>query len=103
LYFGMNGFVIRLAFTAQGAITGAILTWSGYVSPTVGVLYPEQPATAVFGIRLMIAGFPALALLLGYVLLGKYSLHGEKLEGMRTAVAALHARKQEKLAVNSEQ
>lgn len=97
LYFGMNGFVIRLAFTVQGFITGVILTWSGYVAPTAGVLYPEQPATAVFGIRLMIAGFPALALLLGYILLGKYSLHGEKLEEMRTAVATLHVQKQEDL------
>jgi glycoside/pentoside/hexuronide:cation symporter, GPH family len=97
LYFGMNGFVIRLAFTAQGLITGMILTWSGYVSPTFGVLYPEQPETAVWGIRLMIAGLPALALLLGYFLLGKYSLHGEKLAEMRTAVATLHAQKQAQL------
>lgn len=97
LYFGMNGFVIRLAFTAQGAITGAILTLSGYVSPSAGTLYPEQPVNTIWGIRLMIAGFPALALLLGYALLGKYGLHGDRLEGMRTAVAALHAQKQEKL------
>ncbi len=97
LYFGMNGLVIRLAFTVQGMITAVILTLSRYVAPTEGVLYPEQPATAVWGLRFMIAGFPALALVVAYFLLSKYTLHGEKLAEMRTAVSSLHAQKREKL------
>ncbi len=100
LYFGMNGFIIRFAFTIQGIITGTVLTLSRYVQPTVGVLYPEQPGTAVFGFRLMIAGIPALALVAGYFILGKYSLHGEKLVAMRTAVSALHAQKQAQLSAD---
>ncbi|MBK8984986.1 MAG: MFS transporter [Chloroflexi bacterium] len=97
LYFGMNGFVIRLAFTIQGAITGTVLTLTRYVSPTPGVLYPEQPDTAVLGIRFMIAVIPALALAAAYFILGKYGLRGEELAEMRTAVAALHAHKQSQL------
>ncbi|HFE67200.1 MAG TPA: hypothetical protein ENJ93_08050, partial [Chloroflexi bacterium] len=100
LYFGMNGLVIRLAFTAQGMITAVILTLSRYVAPTEGVLYPEQPATAVWGLRFMIAGFPALALVAAYFLLGKYTLHGDKLEKMRTAVSHLHEQKREKLGLD---
>jgi len=94
LYFGMNGFIIRFAFTIQGVITGTVLTLSRYVSPSPGVLYPEQPATAVFGIRFMISGIPALALVAGYFILGQYRLHGQTLMDMRTAVSALHTRKQ---------
>jgi len=97
LYFGMNGFVIRLAFTIQGVITGTVLTLTRYVSPTPGVLYPEQPDAAVFGIRFMISIIPALALVAAYFILGRYALHGGKLVEMRTAVSSLHAQKQAQL------
>ncbi|MEJ2753997.1 MAG: hypothetical protein P8169_15180, partial [Chloroflexota bacterium] len=97
LYFGMNGFVIRFAFTIQGIIAAAIFTATGYVTPTDAVLYPAQPAAAVWGIRSMIALFPPLALAAGYVLLGRYSLHGERLETVQAAVGELHAQKREAL------
>lgn len=45
----------------------------------------------------MLAGIPALALVVGYFLLGKYSLHGENLDEMRTAVAQRHAQKRSQL------
>ena len=94
LYFGLNGFVIRFAFTIQGLITGAVLTLGGYVAPTPGVLYPEQPASALWGLRLMMAAIPALAALLAFFLLRAYTLHGERLAGIRQRVARLHAQKQ---------
>ena len=97
LYFGMNGFIIRFAFTIQGIITATVLTLSGYVTPTDAVLYPSQPATAVFGIRTMIAGIPALALLLAFWLLRGYSLHGKRLQGVQDQVSALHERKRSQL------
>lgn len=93
LYFGMNGFIIRFAFTIQGLITAAVLTWSGYVAPTETVIYPAQPAAAVMGMRLMLAGFPALALVAAYFLLRGYELHGERLEEVQAQVRELHARK----------
>ena len=79
MYFGMNGLIIRLAFSLQGIITGTVLTWSGYVAPTPLELYPAQPDAALWGIRLMIGGFPALALLLAYWFLRHYALHGQRL------------------------
>ena len=100
LYFGMNGLIIRFAFTIQGLITAVVLTWTGYVAPTETVLYPAQPAAAVWGIRAMIAGIPALALLVSYFLLNRYLLHGERLTAVQNQVAALHARKQ--LAMSKE-
>jgi GPH family glycoside/pentoside/hexuronide:cation symporter len=90
VYFGMNGLAIRLAFTIQGLITAAILTTTGYVAPSPGVLYPAQPASAVFGIRLMTAGIPALALLLAYWFLNGYSLRGERLAAVQEECFSLH-------------
>lgn len=100
LYFGMNGLVIRFAYTIQGIITAVVLTWTGYVTPTATVLYPVQPAATLWGIRIMIAGIPALALLLGYAFLSRYSLHGARLTAVQTQVAALHDQKQSQLQGN---
>jgi GPH family glycoside/pentoside/hexuronide:cation symporter len=94
MYFGMNGLVIRFAFTIQGLLTGAILTWSGYVAPSAGVLYPEQSATAIAGLRWLMGGFPAIAGLVAALLLSGYQLRGERLEQVQQAVAALHKEKQ---------
>jgi len=94
MYFGMNGFVIRFAFMFQGFITGTVLTVSGYVSPSADVLYPAQPAAALWGIRWMIGGIPALAAVLAFFLLRGYSLRGERLVQVQEAVADLHERKE---------
>ena len=61
MYFGMNGFIIRFAFSMQGITTGAILYLSGYVHSTAEDLYPAQPPLAVLGIRAMTAFVPILA------------------------------------------
>jgi GPH family glycoside/pentoside/hexuronide:cation symporter len=97
MFFGMNGFVIRFAFSLQGMITGGVLTLSGYVRPSPGVLYPIQPMSAEWGIRGMISIVPALAALVCFVLLRKYSLHGDRLRSVREAVEALHVSKVSKL------
>lgn len=90
LYFGINGLVIRLAFTIQGIITAIILTTTRYVAPTADTLYPAQPAAAVFGIRLMTAGIPALALLLAFGFLRGYSLRGDRLAAVQEECFSLH-------------
>ncbi len=97
LYFGMNGFIIRFAFTIQGVITAVVLTWTGYVTPTEAVIYPVQPDSAVWGMRLMLAGFPALAMIAAYFLLNGYKLHGRQLVDVQTQVSELHARKHQAL------
>ena len=93
MFFGMNGFIIRFAFTLQGLVMGFILTVSGYLRPVEGALYPDQPLSAIWGIRVMISIFPAIAALVSFLLLRRYSLHGERLKGVRTAVRDLHVEK----------
>ena len=102
MFFGMNGFVIRFAFTLQGIISGAFLELSGYITPTAGVLYPEQPAAALWGMRLLIGGLPALAALTAFFILRSYALHGERLATVQEAVALLHSGKSPALATGLE-
>lgn len=91
LYFGLNGLVIRFAFTFQGLLVGLVLNATGYVSSSAEVLYPAQPAAAIWGIRLLIGGIPAMAALIAYLFLGYYRLHGARLAIVKAAVAERHA------------
>jgi len=90
MFFGMNGFIIRFAFSLQGILTGSVLTLSGYIPPSNGNLYPSEPLSAIWGIRIMIA---ALAALVTFLLLRKYALHGDRLDRVRTQVRELHQQK----------
>ncbi len=93
MFFGMNGLIIRFAFVIQGLLTAAVFTLTGYVNPTEGVLYPAQPDAALFGIRLLTGGVPAVALVVAFVLLGGYTLHGARAEAIRTQAATMQAEK----------
>lgn len=97
MFFGMNGLIIRFAFVIQGILTAVIFTLTGYVNPTPGVLYPTQPDAALFGMRLLTGGVPAIALVLAFLLLGGYTLHGQRASEARAAAAAIQARKREAL------
>jgi GPH family glycoside/pentoside/hexuronide:cation symporter len=89
LYFGMNGFIIRFAFSLQGLVVGAILGSTGYVGATPGNLFPAQTDAAVLGIRFMVAGVPILASLIVIWALECYPLHGARLAEVRDRLAAL--------------
>lgn len=89
LYFGMNGFIIRFAFSLQGLVVGAILGSTGYVGATPANLFPAQPDAAVLGIRFMVAGVPILASLIVIWALERYPLHGARLVEVRDRLAAL--------------
>jgi GPH family glycoside/pentoside/hexuronide:cation symporter len=87
-FFGINGFIIRFAFTLQGLTAGFILSASGYVAASGPDLYPEQPALAVWGIRFLTAGVPLIASLLVVACLSRYPLHGARLARLRQSGAA---------------
>jgi len=97
MFFGMNGLIIRFAFVIQGLLTALVFTITGYISPSEGILFPEQPASAVFGLRLLTGGFTALALVAAFVVLGGYRLHGARAERVRAEAAALQASKRASL------
>jgi len=78
IHFGLNGFVIRFAFTMQGLSAAAILHGTGYVGATPQQLYPVQPDSALLGIRSLIALLPILASAVVVVALQRYAAAGSR-------------------------
>ena len=87
MYFGLNGFVIRFAFTMQGLSTGTVLHLTRYVGASPGNLYPDQPPAAVLGIRALVALLPIAASLVVIAALQRYPLHGERYRALRERLA----------------
>jgi GPH family glycoside/pentoside/hexuronide:cation symporter len=79
MYFGINGFLIRFAFSLQGLALGLVLSVSGYVQPAAPTDVPAQPAAALWGMRILIAVLPMLAMAIAYWAISHYPLHGENL------------------------
>lgn len=88
VYFGINGFLIRFAFTMQGITTALVLSMSGYI-PAVAGEAAIQPDSAIFGIRAMIALVPIAASLATIFALQKYPLHSARLKSVRVRVDEL--------------
>jgi len=91
MFFGVNGFIIRFAFSMQGLATAGILGFTGYVASSDVTLYPAQPSSAILGLRVLTAGLPLLASLIVIGLLYIYPLHGRRLMHLRQRQAELHA------------
>jgi len=69
LFFGMNGGITKLAFSAQGVMFAAVMTAAGYVAGEA-----VQSPSAIAGIRFMISGTAILASLIITVCMWKYPL-----------------------------
>ena len=87
MFFGMNGFVIRFAFTLQGLALGFVLTSTGYVQPTALVAVPAQPGAALLGMRVLVAVLPILASAVAYWAVTRFPLHGERLAEVKRRLA----------------
>lgn len=93
MYFGTNGFMIRLGISLQALVMTLILNRTGY-DPNLSV----QPPSAIFGLRLLMTVVPLIALLLALLALRYYPLHGQRLAEVRSAVQRLHEEKAAKKA-----
>ncbi|MBN1660280.1 MAG: MFS transporter [Anaerolineae bacterium] len=83
IFFGINGGIVKLAFSFQGILYSIVFTITGFVAGA-----DVQSASAVWGIRFMMGGSPILALLLGIWALRNYPLrHADK--EARAAVPAV--------------
>jgi GPH family glycoside/pentoside/hexuronide:cation symporter len=87
-YFGINGFLIRFAFTMQGITTAVVLSLTGYIPAESGVA-AVQPAAAIFGIRAIVALVPIAASLVTIAALQMYPLHSGRLKLVRARVEEL--------------
>lgn len=72
IFFGMNGGITKLAFSAQGVFFASIMSTAGYVAGAT-----VQNPGAVTGIRLLIGGTPILACFVVIFCMWRYPLGRE--------------------------
>lgn len=85
-FFGMNALVMRLSVVAQGFISGAILSNSGYVAKAV-----EQVPSAVLGLRLMVGAVPLVFSALAILVLLFYPIDRARLAGIQEIVRGMNS------------
>jgi GPH family glycoside/pentoside/hexuronide:cation symporter len=69
IFFGMNGGITKLAFSAQGVLFASVMSAAGYVAGET-----VQSASAINGIRFMIGGTTIIATLLTAFCMWRYPL-----------------------------
>jgi GPH family glycoside/pentoside/hexuronide:cation symporter len=72
IFFGMNGGITKLAFSAQGVLFASIMSSAGYIAGET-----VQSASAVGGIRFLISGTAILASLITAFCMWRYPLGRE--------------------------
>jgi GPH family glycoside/pentoside/hexuronide:cation symporter len=88
MFFGMNAFITRFAIGLEALSMSSIFIITGY-NPYIF----SQPREFESGQRLLLAGFPIIAMVLAFVIMLLYPLAGKKLEELRTKMAEIHAKK----------
>ena len=72
LFFGMNGGIVKLAFSAQGILFAIVTAATGFAEGS-----PVQTESAIWGIRFLIGVTPAIAALIVWFCMFKYPLGRE--------------------------
>ncbi len=90
MYFGMNGFVIRLSIALQGLLISIILGAAGYV-PGGGV--SAQPASVVPALRTLMTWVPWASLALAFLAAFLHQLDGKRLDEVRAQLAVAQAKR----------
>lgn len=73
IFFGMNGGITKLAFSAQGVLFAAVMSAAGYVSGAA-----VQTTSAIWGIRFLIGGTAIIASLITAFCMWRYPLGRER-------------------------
>jgi GPH family glycoside/pentoside/hexuronide:cation symporter len=94
-FFGINAMVTKPAQSIAIALAPFILEATHFVTREAnnGQPFLNQPASAVFGIKVFIGLIPGIAMLLGALILFWFPLRGQRLAQMQQDVLTMHARK----------
>ncbi|AZN41236.1 MFS transporter [Paenibacillus albus] len=76
MYYGINGFIIRIGMSIQYAIMGIFFATSGFDENAA-----SQPDSAINGFRFLIGGLPVIILLITVTYLRQYSRREKQLRG----------------------
>ncbi len=99
-FFGVNALLTKPAQSIALALMPFILEATHFVTreQNQGLIFLDQPASAILGIKLCIGLVPGIAMLLGALLLFWYPLRGDYLRKVQEQVLEFHAEKRAKLA-----
>lgn len=99
-FFGVNALVTKPAQSIAIALAPAILAATHFVTRGAngGAMVADQPAAAVFGIKVFSGLVPGAAMLAGAAILMAFPIKGKKLERLGSDLLALHEEKSRKLA-----
>ena len=98
-FFGVNALITKPAQSVALALIPFVLEATKFVTREAnqGKIFLDQPAEALFGIKVLIGLIPGIAMLIGAILLRWYPLRGQYLEKVKAEVLALHAQKHAQL------
>ncbi len=82
MYFGINGFMVRLSIAFQGLVVTGIMTATGYNASAA-----TQSASAIAGFRILLTVVPIIGIAIGVWMMRLYPLHGQRLAEVRQAIA----------------
>jgi GPH family glycoside/pentoside/hexuronide:cation symporter len=92
-FYGVNALFLRLSTIFVFLCIGLVFTNVGWA-----VYEPENVTPAViFGLRVLIFIFPAIALIIGIIVMYKYPLDGERLRKVKEDLQKVHSEKKSKI------
>lgn len=99
-FFGVNALITKPAQSVAIALSPFILEITHFVTreQNMGVIFRDQPESAIFGIKVIAGLIPGTAMLLGALILTWFPLRGEYLKQIQKRVLELHAEKSKELA-----
>jgi GPH family glycoside/pentoside/hexuronide:cation symporter len=98
MFFGVNAFVTKPAQSLALGLAPLLLQMSGFLTPRPGgEIILDQPASAIFMIKVVVGLIPGIALLIGAIILKWFPLKGEYLKEIQGKVLKMHEEKHAKL------
>ncbi|HRT32375.1 MAG TPA: MFS transporter [Anaerolineae bacterium] len=99
-FFGVNALLTKPAQSVALALIPLILEATHFVTREAnqGQIFLNQPASALFGIRVLVGLIPGVAMLLGALILTAFPLRGAYLQHVKEEMLALHAEKRARLS-----
>jgi len=98
-FFGVNALLTKPAQSVALALIPFILEATHFVTREAnqGQIFLNQPASALFGIKVLVGLIPGVAMLLGALILTAFPLRGAYLQHVKEEMLALHAEKRARL------
>jgi GPH family glycoside/pentoside/hexuronide:cation symporter len=91
-YYGVNAFFLRLAIIVVFLSIGPVFIIADWPVFTYPVSYEVE-----LGLRILMFGYPSVALIIAIIAISKFPLHGEKLIQVKEALQKLHQEKKSRI------